>query len=157
MAVTCDCGTMFALRLTPGEDVCGALLREFERLGSGGAAIVAAIGSVDQLRYAVVGTAEDGTASYLPGELTGAMEVASLQGHIGRNKEGEAQLHMHGVFAAGDGGVVAGHVFAARVQLTLEVTLISGDRLGWQAQPLVASGSQPDMGMTIFVPLRPGD
>jgi predicted DNA-binding protein with PD1-like motif len=152
MAVTAPSASMIALRLPEGEDVCPALLREFDRLGARGAAVVAAIGSLEHLQYAVVGQAEDGTPCYVNRELNEPTEVASLQGHLGRKGNGDADFHLHGVFAPRDGRIVGGHVFGARVLLTLEVTMIVGDGLEWEVRPFVPRGMQRDPGMSVFVP-----
>jgi predicted DNA-binding protein with PD1-like motif len=152
VAVATTTGRMIAVRLEAGEDVGIALLREVDRTGAGGAAVVAAIGSLGSLEYAVIGTAEDGTACYEKRMVQTPLEIASLQGHIGRRADGEAAFHLHGVFALGDGSVVAGHMFAARVLLTFEATIVLGEGLTWGAEPFRPPGAVHDPGMTVFVP-----
>lgn len=150
--VVTSCGRLISTRLEGGEDVCTSLLAAIGHVRASGAAVVAAIGSLAELDYAVVGTADDGTPCYVKHEVRAPVEVASLQGHVGRKDTGEPAFHLHGVFALGDGQVVAGHLFGARVLLTFEVTMLVGEGLVWEAQPYWPPGARQDPGMLLFVP-----
>lgn len=155
-AVTTESSRLISLRLDAGADVCAELLAAVDRAGARGATVVAAIGSLAELDYAVVGTADDGTPCYVRHDVRRQLEVASLQGHLGRRTTGEPAFHLHGVFALDDGSVVAGHLFAARVLITFEVTLLVGDGLAWEAQPYRPPGALRDPGMLLFVPTAAG-
>jgi predicted DNA-binding protein with PD1-like motif len=120
------------LRLGPGEDILAALLDHLTASGGAGAVVTAGIGSVEHARIAVAVQRPDGTVAYSDQiELDGPTEVASLQGHLGREDDGSPTLHLHAALARDDGSVVAGHVFALRVLVTFEIALLSSHTTGW--------------------------
>ncbi|MDR6989207.1 putative DNA-binding protein with PD1-like motif [Paenarthrobacter nitroguajacolicus] len=98
-----------------------------------GGALVAAAGSLEFLRYSVVKPDEENIPRYTDIiEETGAIEITGLQGHLGRESDGSATSHLHGTFALGDGTVRAGHVYDARVLVTVEMTVLLSDGLAWK-------------------------
>ena len=145
---------LLAVRLEPGEDVGGRLLGELDRAERGGAGVVAAVGSLRSLTYAVASLADDTLVAYRERRrLDGAIEVCSLQGHLGRDPEGRPGFHLHGAFALEDGRLVGGHVFEAAVLATLEVSLLLADALDWRIEPFLPPGRHdPPSGLRTFVP-----
>ena len=106
------------------------------------------------LTYAVASPSETTLVAYRERRrLEGAIEVCSLQGHLGRDPEGRPGFHLHGAFALEDGRLVGGHLFEATVLATLEVTLLLTDALGWRIEPFLPPGRRdPPPGMRTFVP-----
>lgn len=131
------------VRLGPGRDILAALLEQFAQSGAAGAVVTAGIGSVEHSRIAVAVQQPDGTVAYSDvTEVGGPTEVASLQGHLGREDDGSPTLHLHAVLARDDGEVVAGHVFGLRVLVTFEIALLYTHTVGWRrSQELQADGS----------------
>lgn len=124
--------TMVSLRLGPGEDLLKTLSGVLDANNSDGGALVSAAGSLEFLRYSVVKPDVDGVPRYTEIiEETGAIEITSLQGHLGRETNGEAVCHFHGTFAQDDGSLRAGHVFDARVLVTVEMTLLLSSEVAW--------------------------
>jgi uncharacterized protein len=121
-----------SLRLGPGEDLLAGLAGILDAQGADGGALVAAAGSLEHLAYSVVRMEPDNVPRYTRIiEEIGAIEITGLQGHLGREVDGSATTHLHGTFALEDGSVRAGHVFAARVLVTVELTVILTPDLAW--------------------------
>lgn len=119
------------VRVEPGEDVIESMKLAVESYSLGSAAVVAAAGSAELVRYGVVKLV-DGVPIYEdPQELTGAIELTGIQGHIGREASGKLTFHLHGSFALADGSVVAGHVYEALALVTAEITLIGTYESEW--------------------------
>lgn len=124
--------TVASLRVGPGEDLLKTLSSVLDDQGVDAGALVSAAGSLELLRYSVVKPDIDGVPRYTDIiEETGAIEITSLQGHLGREANGEAVCHFHGTFARDDGSLRAGHVFAARALVTVEVTLLLSSGVAW--------------------------
>ena len=125
---------MTLLRLEPGEEIVSCLLEQLDEFGAPGAAVVSAIGSLTWVEYALAEILEDGNVGYSEPHLeaTGTIELAALQGHLGRELDGTPTLHLHGVFGLADGTVLAGHLFGAKVLITLEIALMVSHDAGWQ-------------------------
>ncbi len=124
---------VLSLRLGPGEDLVETLSTALDDVGADGAAVVCAIGSLEFLKYAVVRIDETGVPRYTSVlEEVGAIEITSLQGHLGRDDDSQPAVHLHGTFALADGAVRAGHVYGARALVTVEITLLVSDQLRWQ-------------------------
>lgn len=121
------------VRLGPGQDVLVALLDHLAGSGAPGAVVAAGIGSVEHAGIAVAVQRPNGAVAYSDVlEIDGPTEVASMQGHLGREDDGSPTLHLHAVLARDDGSVVAGHVVALRVLVTFEIALISSQAVGWR-------------------------
>ena len=89
-------------------------------------------GSAEQLCYGVVSLDEDGVPRYTDVlTIDGAIELTGLQGHVGSNADGTPTCHLHGNFGLEDGSVVAGHVYSARVLVTIEMTLLGSRDTKW--------------------------
>ncbi|WP_028934509.1 PPC domain-containing DNA-binding protein [Pseudonocardia spinosispora] len=127
-------GTAVTLvRLHPGEHLHSSLTDLMTRSGWPSAVLASAIGSLSELRYSYAETDQAGRPTYSPARTErGLIEIASLQGHLGRTDDDEPQIHLHGVFAAADGRVVAGHVHSATVLVTIEIGLLCPSDVGWR-------------------------
>lgn len=124
---------VLSLRVGPGGDLIEALTTALDDVQADGAAVVTAIGSLEFLRYAVVTIDDTGVPRYTTViEETGAIEITSIQGHLGREDDATPTAHLHGTFALTDGSVRAGHVYGARALVTVEITLLVSDQLRWQ-------------------------
>jgi predicted DNA-binding protein with PD1-like motif len=125
--------TVVSLRLGPGEDLLKTLSSVLDSHDADGGALVSAAGSLEFLRYSVVKPDIDGVPRYTNiVEETGAIEITSLQGHLGRETNGEAVCHFHGTFARDDGSLRAGHVFGARALVTIELTVLLSSGVAWK-------------------------
>jgi predicted DNA-binding protein with PD1-like motif len=83
------------------------------------------------------------------------LEVGSLVGHLGRDEQGQAGFHLHGLFARAGGQVVGGHVYRAQVLLTLEATLLLGEGLDWRIVPFMPPAPiRVDLESRAFLPVR---
>ena len=85
-------------------------------------AVVSGIGAIDD---AVIGAYDLERREYLRRELDGAWEVLSLNGNFGW-ADGSPVLHVHATLGDMECNVVGGHLFEARVHVTLEVVLWTG-------------------------------
>jgi predicted DNA-binding protein with PD1-like motif len=118
---------MIAYRFGPGTEIVTALLEEIQSRTFDGAAVVSATGSLESVKFTVAVFDADNHPTYGPMQHhQGAIEMASLGGHLGRGPGGEPALHLHGSFALSDGRVVGGHLFEARVLATVEITMLCG-------------------------------
>lgn len=123
---------MISVRAQPGEDLFEVLYEAVQRTDVMSAALVSAAGSAEHLSYGVVSVGEDCVPRYTEVlTLEGAIEITGLQGHIGTNADGTPTCHLHGNFGLENGSVVAGHVYAARALVTIEMTLIGSRQTKW--------------------------
>ncbi|MGK3957530.1 PCC domain-containing protein [Arthrobacter sp. R4] len=146
--------TVVSLRLGPGEDLLKTLASILDDQNADGGALVSAAGSLEFLRYSVVKPDAEGVPRYTEIiEETGAIEITSLQGHLGREINGQAVCHFHGTFAQDDGSLRAGHVFDARVLVTVEMTVLLSSGVAWRRSSMpYGNGHQ----MPILVPVQRG-
>jgi predicted DNA-binding protein with PD1-like motif len=136
MAIVAGVSQVMALRLGPGEDVPARLMEELDAAGAGGASLVTAVGSLGKVEYVTALRSEDGVIRFSQRRrYEEPLEIGSLVGHLGRDENGQAGFHFHGLFARASGQVVGGHVYRAEVLLTLEVTLLLGEGLDWRIVP----------------------
>lgn len=118
--------------LGPGEGLGEQLRRLLDVYEADAAVVATAIGSLDQLAFTTAQLGPGGSASYAaPTRLNGALEIAALQGNLGRNEDGLPELHLHGTFVCSDGSVVAGHFIEGRVLVTVEIGLLLGAGVRW--------------------------
>jgi uncharacterized protein len=61
---------------------------------------------------------------YLEIPVDEQVEVASLNGDIGVDEQGDPSVHIHLVLGRRDGSAIAGHLKQARVRPTLEVIIV---------------------------------
>lgn len=124
------------LRFFPDTDLGSGLVDQLDAMGFNGATVAAVTGSLSDLTFTVPYLRDDGSVALAPCfRERGAIEILSLQGHLGRDDAGVGRFHLHGAFALSDGRIVGGHFIKATVLATAEVTLIVGPDLGWDALP----------------------
>lgn len=143
--------SLILARLDPGDNLLGALVDMLEESDAPAAVVTSAIGSLSEVKYAHARTDKCGQIGYsAPQQLTASIEIAALQGHLGRTDTGEAQIHLHGVFVAGSGRIVAGHVLDGTVLVTVEVGLLTAADVGWRRS---TSRDHRAFGLPILVPV----
>lgn len=119
--------------LEPGEKLAEQLTCILDAYDAEAAVVATAIGSLDQLSYSTAQLEDDGNVSYTgPTRINAAVEIAALQGHLGRTSAGVAKTHLHGTFVRSNGTVVAGHFIEGRVLITVEIGLLLGADVRWQ-------------------------
>jgi len=111
-------GDSYVIRLERGEEVLSKLV-EFAAAKELAAGAVTAIGAVEDV---TLGYFDVVSKEYRKETLEGSYEVVSLQGTLGR-KEGQPMYHLHAVVADQEHRTRGGHLFSARVSVTLEVHL----------------------------------
>ena len=75
---------------------------------------------------AVLGWFDPAVGAYKKIDVPGEAEVVSMSGSI-RMQNGKPFVHAHAVVGMADGSTRAGHIVEAKVSLSLEVYLTSGD------------------------------
>ena len=111
-------GDTIAFRFVAGEDVHETLLALCRQCGVEGAYVASGIGMLadPELGYFV------GEGRYERRVISGRFELLALQGNVSL-RDGEPMAHLHAMLAKEDLGVFGGHLFAAKVGLTLEGAL----------------------------------
>ena len=106
----------YVVRLQKGEELIESILKlaREENISLGR---VSGLAAVDQVEISLYGVE---TKEYFIKELTGDMEIVSLEGNIAE-KDGETYLHLHGSVAHDDNRVYGGHMHLARVSVTAEL------------------------------------
>ncbi len=110
----------FVLILDPGEEAV-SVITEFAKKGGLGAASLTALGAFSQ---ATVGWFDLSIKNYRKIPVAQQCEVLSAIGDIAVGDDGKPVLHIHVVLGLSDGSTRGGHLLEARVQPTLEVTLV---------------------------------
>ena len=111
-------GERFILRLYRGEEVMKTLT-EFARQMRIPAGELSGIGAVQEV---VLGYFDPESRKYIKDLFPGSYEVTGLNGNLSQVK-GEPFFHLHATIADRDHTARAGHLFSARVSVTLEVIL----------------------------------
>jgi predicted DNA-binding protein with PD1-like motif len=124
--------TLKFVRIGTAEDFFPRLLEEFESTGAPGAALVAAVGSFSSVTYGRGFVDDQGRLDMEQVVVEDLLETGGLSGHLGYDTAGKPICHIHGLFVREDGRAFGGHMFAAKVMLTLEVTLLLPRSTGWQ-------------------------
>ncbi|HBL16657.1 MAG: hypothetical protein A2X36_16630 [Elusimicrobia bacterium GWA2_69_24] len=128
----------YFLKLERGEDVLEALLRFAGETG----VVSGSLTGIGAVADPVIGYYDLARKAYLRHELRGEYEVVSLTGSLSES-EGRPMPHLHVVLSGPDGAARAGHLFSARVSLTLEAAFQS---YPW---PLVRK-PDPDTGLKLL-------
>lgn len=110
--------------LEPGDDLHSSVLAAAAEHGIEGG-VLTAIGAVDELELGFFCLPEN---VYTRRVIHDELEVVSLNGNLAMNG-GKPFLHAHGVFTGRDFAAVGGHVFRARVSITLECMILATARL----------------------------
>ncbi|MEO0080927.1 MAG: PPC domain-containing DNA-binding protein [candidate division WOR-3 bacterium] len=116
-------GAYWQLRLERGEDVptevAGFVLRHQIRSG-----LITGLGAADMV---VLGHFSLRTKKYRKRKLAGEYEIAGILGNIAW--DGKVPVcHMHAVVTGPDMKALGGHLFAARVAATCEISILPGAR-----------------------------
>jgi predicted DNA-binding protein with PD1-like motif len=108
-----------AVRLEPGENVHTALLEVCARHGVSAGFVISGIGLITdpELGFLVA------PGEYDHRRFQGEFELLSLAGNIAQY-EGRSHAHLHVTLGNTDYTTIGGHLFAARVGVTVEVLLI---------------------------------
>lgn len=116
----------YFLRLVRGEDVLPTIIAFCKEKGITSGSF-RAIGAVEQSK---IGFYDLSTKKYGQKDYPDAMEVASMTGNVAL-VDGEPFIHAHavlsGIAAGSENLPVGGHVFGAKVAVTLEVHLVAFD------------------------------
>jgi predicted DNA-binding protein with PD1-like motif len=107
----------FVAVLDTGDEVMACLKRLAREQGLAAAQITA----IGALSDATIAYFDWDTKKYIDIPVKEQVEVASLNGDIGIDDDGNPALHIHLVLGKRDGSAVAGHLTQARVRPTLEV------------------------------------
>ena len=110
--------------LEPGDELHPCVLAAASEHGIEGG-FVSAIGAVDELELGFFCLPDN---VYTRRTIHDELEVVSLQGNLALH-EGKPFLHAHGVFTGRDFAAVGGHVFRARVSITLEIAILATERM----------------------------
>ena len=114
----------YLLRLERGEDVLSSITEFCKRKGILSASF-RAIGAVEKIR---IGYYDLAVKKYGSKEYPDAMEVASMTGNVAQ-VDGQPFVHCHavltGITAGSENQPIGGHVFEAKVAVTLEVHLVA--------------------------------
>ena len=109
----------FLIVLQPGDELHQSVLAAASEHGIEGG-LVSAIGAVDEIELGYFCLPERVYTRRLVQEQ---LEVVSLNGNLAL-KDGKPFLHAHGLFTGRDFVALGGHVFRARVSITLEVFVL---------------------------------
>jgi len=113
-------GDRYLIRLMKGEEIVEALAG-FAQEKKIQAAAVSGIGAV---RNIVLGYFDPDTRDYLREEFPESFELAGMNGNLSL-LDGKPTLHLHAVLADRNHRARAGHLFSARVSVTVEVILVN--------------------------------
>ncbi len=111
-------GDRYILKLDRGEEVVQTLT-EFVRKNGIKAGSVTGIGAVSDV---TLGFFDPETKEYHQETLPGGYEVSNISGNAAV-LNGEEMLHLHATIADSNHKTMAGHLFSARVSVTLEVII----------------------------------
>ncbi len=143
------------VRMGPGEALHDAVYEAFEQSGRTLPVVVSCIGSVSYLDYGVATCSDLGIPG--PGARfvrdNDAIEVGGIHGHVGLDDKGAPSAHLHGVMFGPDGTPFGGHVFEARVLVTMEFALMRVDGARWMRVHEPVSGSPP---LPLLIPTESG-
>lgn len=144
------------IRLDPGDMIHDSLVTLMDRSSCPGAMVVSAIGSLSELSYSHAQLGQNGVPTYSAAlQERGSIEIAALQGHLGRCADDEPQIHLHGVFATADGRVVAGHLHTATVLVTAQIGLLCPTDISWRGS-ISEDPRHPGLPMLDPAPLAQG-
>lgn len=133
------------VRLGPDEELVTAVHRAFDQSSRTFPVLTSCIGSLSYLDYGVATCDDNGIPG--PGmrftRNEDAIEIGGMHGHIGVDEVGDVSAHIHGVAFGRDGTALGGHIFEARVLITVEFALLGRDAPGWVRVHQAVNGSPP--------------
>jgi predicted DNA-binding protein with PD1-like motif len=110
--------------LEPGDELHPCILAAAAEHGVEGG-MLSAIGAIDELELGFFCLPDN---VYTKRVIHDELEVVSLNGNLAM-QGGKPFLHAHGVFTGRDFAPVGGHVFRAKVSITLECMIFATSRL----------------------------
>lgn len=121
-------GRLIAARILPGTDLIPGLLEICRRSNLKSGCVVTILGSLAGARFVLPIPDSNGTMGVRysdPYEIEGPLEVLGGSGIIGRLDDGEATIHLHGIFSDRENRFCAGHVLEEgnQVLATMEVVI----------------------------------
>lgn len=131
-------GDNYVIRLVKGEEVVDTLT-SFVREHKIQAGLVSGIGAVSDI---TLGYFDPASRDYHKEMLAGSWEVANIAGNIAV-LDGEEMLHLHATIADNGHNGKAGHLFSARVSVTLEVVIVP-------FQGMVKRKMDPSIGLNLL-------
>jgi predicted DNA-binding protein with PD1-like motif len=144
MDIEIDAGAAL-VHLEPGEVLHDAVCQAFDASERRFPVLVSGIGSLRYVDYGLAACDPNGIVG--PGlrflREDDAIEVGGIQGHIGIDDHGLTSPHLHGVMFGREGECFGGHIFEARVLITMEFVLIRGDGPRWRRVHEPVLGSPP--------------
>ena len=118
MKIVTDEPEKILLRLDPGEEIVGELVKFFALRKIGGAEFTA-LGAVAWVELAFY---DRKLKDYAKQRVEGDLEILNLTGNVSW-LAGSPIVHAHGTFGRSDFSVIGGHVAAAAVSATCEIDL----------------------------------
>ena len=112
-------GERYTLRLERGEEVIGALTEWVKERGITAASMVG-IGALEQVE---LGYYELPTKTYHRHTFPEDYELLNLTGNVSLLEDGETFVHAHVTIGGRDYSTKGGHLFSARVAVTVELVL----------------------------------
>ncbi|KJR48959.1 hypothetical protein UF75_0669 [Desulfosporosinus sp. I2] len=106
------------LRLDKGEEI----IKSIKDLCKAEGISLASVSGIGAVNKANIGLFEQATKVYHPRELTGSMEITSLQGNVSE-MGGEVYLHLHVTLTDSTYQAYGGHLNMAWVGATVEIIL----------------------------------
>jgi len=141
------------VHLEPGEVLHDAVCQAFEASGRRFPVLVSGIGSLRYVDYGLAACDPQGIVG--PGlrflREDDAIEVGGIQGHVGIDAEQQISPHIHGVMFGREGECFGGHIFEARVLITMEFALIGDAGPQWRRVYEPVLGSPP---LPLLKPIR---
>lgn len=112
-------GGVMPLRLEPGEDVHAGVLAACQRYGWTAAFVVSGIGMLEDPELGFL--TAPGHYDHKP--YTGRFELLNLSGNVAL-LDGQPHAHLHATLGNLDYSAIGGHLFSAKVGVTVEVVLL---------------------------------
>lgn len=121
-------GRLVAARILPGTDLIPGLLEICRRNKLTSGCIVTILGSLARARFVLPIPDSSGSMGVRysdPHEMEGPLEFLGGSGIIGRLDDGEATIHLHGIFSDRENKFCAGHILEEgnHVLATMEVVI----------------------------------
>jgi hypothetical protein len=118
----CKSHAGYFLRLERGEDVPGTIAKFIAQQKLGGA-FFTGLGAVEGVK---LGYYDLHQRKYLDRDYPGDVELANMTGNV-TYVDGEPFTHAHATIMTADFETFSGHLFSARVAVTVEVNLVATD------------------------------
>lgn len=118
----CKSQAGYFLRLQRGEDIAATIAAFVKEKGIGGG-FFTGLGAIEGVKLGYYHLEEQ---KYLDEEYPGDVELANMTGNV-TYVDGEPFVHVHGTIMTANFQTFSGHLFSAKVAVTVEVNLIITD------------------------------